>query len=492
MSIQKKLALAFGAMIIVPIILFFIAVTAMYFVLAGGSGMTGSGFELDRIAKRDSLFGELKLLTTADPDKLMDVSFLDEMDENLNKYDYGLVLRVDDSLFYSAERFGDLPVKGYLPAFGEFANQIHDSVEIEGILYKFRQHDYYLSNRQKGSIFIVEEAGGIEQFTNQYLPVILMLLLLILILTNGLLSYLVSKSLINPLKLLQQSTRKINEGDLQFQLASNRKDEIGELISDFEVMRGKLKESVEKQIQYENDRKLLLSNISHDLKTPISSIKGYVEGIQDGIAHTAEKRAKYLEIISKRANEMDAMIDELFLVSTLDLKQVPFHFEKINLVSYLKELTDEVGLELQKTGIELELLTESLPSIYVRADQEKLSRVMNNVIFNSAKYMDKPDGLIQVSLAAEDKQAVITIKDNGPGIPEASIPYLFEAFYRVESSRNKKTGGTGLGLTIAKQIIEGHSGSIQAESVIGQGTTIFLAIPREHLEGDGIEKDSYH
>ncbi|ALC92943.1 hypothetical protein AM500_22075 [Bacillus sp. FJAT-18017] len=477
MSIQKKLMLAFGAMLVVPILFFLIAVSALMLVYGEEGRLSSYVNELERIARRDELFGELKLMTTAEPDKLEQETYLNEMDSRLNKYDYELIIRIDGKLTYTDEMFKGVAIEDKLPSFGSFVNQVHESVEVDGKPFKFRQHDYVLPDGREGSIFIVEEATSLEQFALKHLPVIMVICVLALLLTNGLLSYIVSRGIINPMKLLQDAAGKIMAGNLDFKLETKRKDEIGELIEDFEKMREKLKESIDRQIQFENDRKLLLSNISHDLKTPISSIKGYVEGIKDGIANTEEKRTKYIDIIYKRANEMDAMINELFLTSTLDLNQVPFHFEKVDLTRYIKDIAEVAELELRKKGIQLLLEMELELTVLVKADREKLMRVFNNIFQNSSKYMDKEAGKIEISLKERDGFAVVKIQDNGPGIQEESLPRVFDTFYRAEDSRNKKTGGSGLGLTIAKQIVEMHNGLIRVESIEGEGTTMIIALP---------------
>ncbi|MEQ6377716.1 HAMP domain-containing sensor histidine kinase [Bacillaceae bacterium S4-13-56] len=477
MSIQKRLMISLGAMIIIPIILFSFILFLLFFVLTGEEGSINSTSSIERLEVRDELFGELKLRTYSYSEPLLDVSYLKEMDERLNNWDYGLVIRMNEDIYFHSESYQDLSKSSVLPEFGAFVNQTHDSIEVNQTSYKLRQHDFYLADGQLGSIFIAEKVSSIEEIATNYWPLIIILLILVLVATNGLLSYFVSKSLISPIQLLQKSSRKIREGQLDFELTSNRKDEIGELIEDFEEMRRKLKESIDLQLQYENNRKILLSNISHDLKTPITSIKGYVEGIREGIANTEEKKSKYLETIYKRANEIDSMIDELFLFSTLDLKQIPFRMQPLNLLSYLKELVEEVSTDLENKNIDIQLTNKESEDLFVFADHEKINRVIQNILQNSTKYMDKPKGKIQIVLEKHQAEAQITIMDNGQGIPQESLPNIFDTFYRADSSRNNKTGGTGLGLAISKQIIEAHQGEISAKSILGEGTKIMIRIP---------------
>ncbi|MFB6467473.1 sensor histidine kinase [Cytobacillus sp. Hz8] len=303
-------------------------------------------------------------------------------------------------------------------------------------------------------------------------------MLFILIATNGAISYLISKNIINPLMTLKKATKKIKQGELDFQIQSNRKDEIGELFSSFEEMRGQLKKSIDLQLKYEENRKLLLSNISHDLKTPITAIKGYVEGIQDGIANTPAKTNQYMSTIYKKANDMDAMIEELFLFSKLDLKRIPFEFVEMNILSYMNECVEDLSFVYKQKGMRIEFFNENEEPIFVYVDREKLMRVFTNIIMNSVKYMNKPDGIVSLSVHERDEWVEVVIADNGPGILKEAIPYVFDQFYRADQSRNSDKGGSGLGLAIAKQIIEEHGGEIWIPEDIKNGAEIHFTLKK--------------
>jgi signal transduction histidine kinase len=281
-----------------------------------------------------------------------------------------------------------------------------------------------------------------------------------------------------PLKALKRAAEQIKEGNLEYVVKSDSKDEIGELFVAFEQMRGKLKHSVDLQLQYEENRKELISNISHDLKTPVTSIKGYVEGILDGVADTPDKLDKYIKTIYAKATDMDRLIDELFLFSKLDLHNLPFHFEKVDLVSFLEDCTEELYFDMNEKGISLALDTAKDASFMVAADREKLKRVILNVLENAVKYMDQPQGIISIQLTEQEDWVLVQIKDNGQGIPAEALPHIFERFYRADPSRNSTTGGSGLGLAIVKQIIEGHGGEIRAASEVGVGTSIYFTLKK--------------
>jgi signal transduction histidine kinase len=303
-------------------------------------------------------------------------------------------------------------------------------------------------------------------------------LALILVITNGLLTYYVSKSIISPIKKLSIAARKISEGDFEYSIVSNKRDELGELSNIFEEMRLKLKKAHEAQMQYEKNRQELIASFSHDLKTPLTSIKGYIMGIQDGVANITEKLERYMNTIYKTVNDMGGLIDELFLYSKLDLQCVPFHYEKVDLHSFFADLVDELAFDLEKEQGSATLLANEGDSYLVEADREKLKRVVTNIIQNSLKYMDKDHKEIKVTLLSKPDEVIVEIKDNGSGIKKSDIPFIFENFYRTDTSRNSSTGGSGLGLSIVKKIIEEHGGAVWAESELGKGTSIYFKLKK--------------
>jgi signal transduction histidine kinase len=304
------------------------------------------------------------------------------------------------------------------------------------------------------------------------------LVLLVIIITNGLLAFFVSKSIILPVKKLTKAATEIHEGNLDFHIKPLNNDELGQLAETFEKMRFKLKESAGLQVKYEENRKELIANISHDLKTPITSIKGYVEGICDGVANTPEKMDRYIRTIYSKAIDLDHLIDELFLYSKLDLNRVPFHFEIIDLYMYIADFIEELRFELEEEGISVTFQADQKDSYKVMADREQLKRVVTNIIHNSLKHLDKKEKNIYVHMNAMSEKVIVQMEDNGSGISEKELPNIFDRFYRVDTSRNTATGGSGLGLAIVKRIIQEHDGEIWAESTLGEGTSIIFTLKK--------------
>ncbi|MCD7709101.1 MAG: HAMP domain-containing histidine kinase, partial [Clostridiales bacterium] len=226
----------------------------------------------------------------------------------------------------------------------------------------------------------------------------------------------------------------------------------------------------------ESDNKALITNIAHDLKTPITAVKGYAEGILDGVANTPEKLDRYIRTIYNKANEMDTLINELTLYAKIDTNRIPYNFAKINVVSYFNDCVEEIGLDLESKSIGLTYHNYSSPDALIIADPEQLRRVVNNIIGNSIKYMNKPEPFIQIRIKDVGDFIQVEIEDNGRGIAQKDLPYIFDRFYRADASRNSATGGSGIGLSIVKKIIEDHGGKIWATSKEDDGTVMYFVI----------------
>ena len=286
----------------------------------------------------------------------------------------------------------------------------------------------------------------------------------------------VYRSIAVPLVKLKKATQNIKEGNLDFVLDVEGNDEFSELCQDFEEMRRRLKESTEEKNLIEKENKELISNISHDLKTPITAVKGYIEGIMDGVADTPEKMDRYVRTIYNKTNEMDHLINELTFYSKIDTNRIPYTFGKLNVEDYFADCAEEVGLELETRGIELVYANYVEKDVMVIADGEQIRRVIHNIISNAIKYMDKPKGIIQIRIKDVGDFIQIEIEDNGKGIGPKDLPYIFDRFYRTDVSRNSSKGGSGIGLSIVKKIIEDHGGKIWATSREGVGTVMYFVI----------------
>lgn len=293
-------------------------------------------------------------------------------------------------------------------------------------------------------------------------------------------------SILHPIQELDVAMNAIRDGNLDYSLSTEEEGEIGELYRNYEDMRLRLKESAEEALEKERQSRELISNITHDLKTPMTTIKGYAEGLLDGVANTPEKQEKYLRTIYNKANDMDKLINELTLYSQIDSERIPYNFHRINVSDYFGDCIEEIGVDLESRGIQLNYSNLVSPDTVIIADPEQIKRVINNIVSNSVKYMDKPQGRIDIRILDEQDSIRVEIEDNGKGIAARDLPNIFDRFYRTDSSRSSATGGSGIGLSIVKKIVEDHGGYIWATSREGEGTCMHFVF-RKYREKTGDE-----
>lgn len=478
MSIKMRFLLSYVGVILFSITLLLAAGFLIIFAITGDVKSVEQLYKKTYVQKplttvEESVFLDLKLFAKTNPKQLLNEEELTRIEQK----DIEIVVRKGTKVEYASPALNKQALVRSLPGFEETNINTRDTIKINDYFFTYVKFDFYFPDKSEGSIFVLRKASSYAEVIRELFPILSGFLLFLLIMIVGMLNYLVSQSIIKPISILKEGAERIKSGDLNFEIKAISNDEIGQLKRAFEEMRVKLKESINLQLQYEENRKELLSNISHDLKTPITSIIGYVEGIKDGVANTPQKMEKYLSTVYLKAKDMDSLIDELFLYSKLDLKKEPFHFETVELDKYMRDYVEELYLDLLQQGIHIELHLLNKP-IYVTADREKLKRVLANLISNCVKYMNKDQKNISISLHERLGEVAVQVTDNGQGIDPSALPYIFERFYRAEQSRNSQTGGSGLGLAIAKQIIGEHRGEIWATSKIGKGTSVFFSLKK--------------
>ena len=304
----------------------------------------------------------------------------------------------------------------------------------------------------------------------------------ILVITGIILGFWLVSGISSPIENLTKATKNIRDGNLDFEVKVEGVQEIQELCKDFEEMRVKLKLANEEKLEADRQNRELISNISHDLKTPITAVKGYVEGIMDGVADTPEKMDRYIRTIYNKANEMDRLINELTFYSKINTNRIPYNFNKVNVRDYFEDAAEEIEYDLTAKNVEFEYQNAVAPEVMVIADVEQMRRVINNIVGNSVKYMDKDEKKISLHIRDAGDEIEVSITDNGKGIPSKDIGNIFNRFYRADTSRNSGQGGSGIGLSIVKKIMEDHGGRVWAESKEGEGTTMTFSL-RKYVEG---------
>ena len=416
---------------------------------------------------------ELNETIDQNPDKLTDRSYLSGINERLSANSTYIVVTKDNQEVYTG-----LPEKKEMGSVRS-AGDAQESADVifNNSPYHIQVKTLTFSDGSAGVLYILTNITQLIPAMQDYLSRILLLAVLILSVMSGLTMFWLYRSIIRPINKLKNAADSITAGNLNVSVTAETEDEIGELCTAFEAMRIKLKGQIEQNMQTEKDSKELISNISHDLKTPMTSIKGYVEGLMDGVADTPEKRDRYIRTIYNKVNDMNTLVDELFLYAKLDSNAVTYSFIKLNAGDYFQDCAEELSLDLSEQGVDFGFFNYMDPDVIIIADPEQLKRVISNIIGNSVKYAS-PDRDLQISLRLSEEEEFIRveIEDNGKGIAKKELPLVFERLYRTDASRNSSKGGSGLGLSIAKKIIEEHGGKIWAQSTENVGTTMIFVL----------------
>lgn len=484
MRFKTRLRVTFITIILLPLFLTSIAFCAIGLYLTNvqrGLPAAELSYEnmCDLMETTDRAFIVLKEQAGADVSRLADREYLNRINTEIAKKSTDIIVRKGSELYYAGNMETAQAILPKLPDYGDA-----DFSGESGIYYsehnKFvRQIDFLFSDGDEGSVFVVTRVNAL--ISKHLLVDMSVAIFLILIFTSIMLTRWIHRGVFYPVTELNVAMQKIKDGNFEYALETNIKGEIGDLYHNYEDMRLRLKESTEENRESEKQNRELISNISHDLKTPITAIKGYVEGIMDGVADTPEKMDKYIKTIYNKANDMERLINELTYYSGIDNNRIPYNFHRINVADYFRDCLEEVGIDLEQRGIELNYSNLVSPDTVVIADPEQMKKVINNIISNSIKYMDKPHGTIDIRILDEVDSIRIEIEDNGKGIAQKDLGRIFERFFRTDASRNSAQGGSGIGLSIVKKIIEDHGGYIWATGKEGEGTCIHFVL-RKYIE----------
>ncbi|WKY45111.1 HAMP domain-containing sensor histidine kinase [Eubacteriaceae bacterium ES2] len=285
--------------------------------------------------------------------------------------------------------------------------------------------------------------------------------------------------IMKPVRELNRAARRIKEGNFDEAILYEEEDEFGEVCQTFNSMQKNLKAELEKSEAYEKSRTEMISGISHDLRTPLTSIKASIKGILDGVASTPDKQQQYLTIAYRKANDMEGLLKKLFFISKLETGNMPFFRKHVDLGDWLEKYADEKRHENDQLTIDLE---KDDGSYNVMIDSEQMKRVFDNLLENSIKYAGVEALKITLSLKQQADKIKIRFSDNGLGLEETKIPHVFEQFYRGDESRNTKNEGSGLGLYVCKYIVEQHGGVIMAEN--NDGFTVCIELPENSQKGE--------
>lgn len=484
MTFRQRLIIAFTMVLVVPVLLFMLSFMVIGNALARGENGDGASqyFDYESLTDDyqrysellDSTYNQIQRDLDENPAIIEDPGYLQSLSERVNVSNSYILVRKGEELYYTGNETAaavDFPV---LPKYSHAQQNEGTGYYINSMAKMVKQLDFTFADGSEGSLFIITKAVALV--SRKFLGGMFISMVAILLFTAIILTRWLESNFFDPINKLNIAMNNIRDGNLDYRLQTSEEGEIGNLYKNYEEMRLRLKESAEEKLEREKQNRELITNISHDLKTPITSIKGYVEGLMDGVANTPEKQEKYIRTIYNKANDMNTLINELTLYSRIDNDKIPYNFHRINVSDYFGDCVDEIGMDMESRGITLNYSNMVSPDTRIVADPEQMKRVINNIVGNSVKYMDKPDGRIDIRILDEEDSIRVEIEDNGKGIAAQDLPNIFDRFYRTDSSRNSAQGGSGIGLSIVRKVIEDHEGYVWATSREGEGTCVHFVI----------------
>lgn len=482
MPLKTKLWISYIIMIIIPLLL---AVLSARMILINYE--KDHQLQIIEMALEEKMQGNIDFINELDntlankPDNFKDSFFLSQINERISSLNMGVVIQYNGEVIYNALPGNAEKLKPYLvKLFQQDITNRWVSAISKDYIVKCRAFSFSDGTTGYIHLFMSRIAPWDTPPSDHasYVKWVFLIFIICIFMTNSFLTWRLSKSLIEPLASVKNAAKEIQRGNLDYQISYPGKNEIGELYQAFEEMRTKLKQSQALNAEYENSRKELISNISHDLKTPITAIKGYSQGLIEGVANNPAKIEKYLRTIFTNVIEMERLTNDLALFPKLDIKQIPFSFECVDINRYLNDVIEELHFDLNENNIALNFESYYESDDLIMADRQRLIRVIHNIMENAKKHLNKQEKEIKINLKEENNEALIEIGDNGCGIPADKLPFIFDRFYRVDWARNRTIGGSGIGLSIAKEIIEAHQGRIWGESTEGLGVSIFFTLKK--------------
>lgn len=477
MTVKKRLAISNVLMILVPVVItVFIGLVCIGIIWFSVQYGTGLGFkdseDFYKASRGISMLVEKSLEegthvnlagNLAEISGILDKSAMtlsvDSYGENV--YQYGYATDADQALLKAVDTLGG---QGFVS--NESRELYVQQAEIKGVVYRI---SIFSSPSQLsfGSLKVALVLSAIA---------LMLAIIFSILLTNRFLTRFVFQKIEQPLKILSGGVQQISDGNLEYRINYTGEDEFLPVCTDFNEMADRLKASEERTQQHEQSRKELLVGISHDLRSPLTSIRAYVEGLLDGVAQTPEAKKKYLEIVKSKAEDIDRMLAKIFLFSKMELGEYPDHPELLRLDEEVWQLVRALGTEYEERGLFLKV-DDLVPAI-VSADPDQLRSVLTNIIENSVKYKTKNIGSLIISLREENGKYCLSLCDDGPGVSKEALPHLFEVFYRSDPSRQNPQRGSGLGLAIAANAIRRMNGTIEAKASENGGLKIVICLPK--------------
>ncbi len=417
------------------------------------------------------------------PEALSDRGFLEELSAQASPF--CIALRQGDAISYRSPKLDGMEHFA-LPDFGAPAEDrpFPEAEQNPRVLF---QLDFISAAGLSSSIFVLtapRDKSAKAPFSKQ----MLLLAALLLLSADSAAGVFFIIRLTKPLRRVEAAALAMSSGDLDTPVEGDQILELSRVFDALEKMRSEIRELLRRQRNREAERRELIANLSHDLRTPLAAIRGYIDGLREGIADTPTKRERYLEVLGQKIQDLDRMIGQIFLLSTLEAQASPPELRRVDLRAFIADSIEELSLahgpeeaSIAATGLDG---TSSDASLFVLADPLQLRRVIENFVDNSLRHSGRRPVSIRLSLTRLDsssgRRARLRVEDNGRGIPSADLERSFERFFRGDPARS--SAGFGLGLAIAKQIVEAHGGSVRAEASGAGGLAIVVELPLNELD----------
>lgn len=388
-----------------------------------------------------------------------------------------VVLIEKDNILYNSEGFTMLEIKEMLMNL----SVENDYYEYGGNRYRINAENFTTQDGNNYRIITLNQIINVGDYYRSLLVFVFITFLIVFVIASLIVQRQNMKNIIIPITNLTKEMEKLRIGELETAITDKGYGEIRELGIAIEQLRLQLKNSIYYQQRVDENRKFLISSISHDLKTPVTSIRGYIDGVLDGVADTDEKKKYYLSKAIEKTNMINTMIEDLLLYSKLDLNQMTFEKEKVDIVKYIESCIEDSSEDFLRENKKIYFDNKLLTTSFVMIDVEKFKRVIQNIMDNAKRSIETQTGQLKIMLRETNSSVIIEFKDNGKGISKQDLPHVFERFYRADTAREVE-GSSGLGLAIAKQIVEGLGGRIWAISETGQGASIIISLKKVKKE----------
>lgn len=322
------------------------------------------------------------------------------------------------------------------------------------------------SDNPSGFLYLKDrKRSGIEKiFLSSVNSSIIIAVAISIVAAIGLIFY-YSRKTLYPIKELTHAAERIKRGNLDQEVKVKSRDEVGTLASAFNSMAQELRKQ-------ERLRKNMVSDVAHELRSPLTKSHGYLEAIKEG---RMESDQETIEALYRNSKVLKSLVDDLNDLTRAEAGQLDLEREPILLQDVIESTRKSIQFMLEEKDLDINV--NSPNDVLIDVDPDRIQQVLRNLLDNAITY-SKQGGVIGITAETEGDQVEIRVKDNGEGIPETDLPHIFDRFYRVDRSRSRETGGSGLGLTIAKEVVEAHGGQIEAESKKGEGTTFIFTLPR--------------